>query len=230
LSDGAARLAARYPRVWHVIEADGAGAWLMETGLLPAADLYRLAGLEADGANRAAFQRVELSPGRIAMLRPQLMADQPLTATLAGSFAGRPAAWRRHIDAHVFFWPEPRRRDGFVRACARLRARGSVGAAPPRVLAIDTAALLRRHGASAFFARINTGAVLRGGVRVRRDDTTFVSVADYQSGPVAELAIKAPVMLRGILITCWVRRRGSFRYHTSALPLLGTPARRHFTS
>ena len=28
LIDGAARLAARYPRVWHVIEADGAGPWL----------------------------------------------------------------------------------------------------------------------------------------------------------------------------------------------------------
>ena len=203
MSDGAARLAARYPRVWHVIEADGAGAWLTEAGLLPAADLYRLAGLEADGANRAAFQRVELSAGGIAILRPQLMADQPLTATLAGSFAGRPDAWRRHIDAHVFFWLEPRRRDGFVRACARLRARASVGAsaAPPCVLAIDTEALLCRHDESAFFARINTGAVLRGGARVRRDDTTFVSVADYQSGPVAELAIKAPVTLRGILIT-----------------------------
>ncbi len=203
MNEGAARLAARYPRVWHVIEADGAGAWLTETGLLPAADLNRLAGLEPDGTNRAAFQRVELSSGRIAILRPQLMADPPLTATLAGSFAGRPDAWRRHIDAHVFFWPEPRRRDGFVRACARLRARGSVGSdtAPPRVLAIDTAALLRRHGASAFFARINTGAVLRGGARVRRDETTFMSVADYKSGPVAELAIRASVMLRGILIT-----------------------------
>ena len=204
MSDGAARLAARYPRVWHVIEADGAGAWLMETGLLPAADLYQLAGLKADGANRTAFQRVDLGSGRIAILRPQLMADRSLTTTLSGSFAGRPDAWRRYIDAHVFFWPEPRRRDGFVRACARLRARGSIGsdAAPPRVLAIDTAALLRRHDASTFFSRINTGSVLRGGARVRRDDTTFVSVANYQSGPVAELAIKAPVMLRGILVSC----------------------------
>ena len=203
LSDGAARLAVRYPRVWHVIEADGAGAWLTDTGLLPAAELYRLAGLEADGTNRDAFQRIEPGPGQIAILRPQPMADQPLAATLAGSFAGRPAAWRRHIDAHVFFWAEPRRRDGFVRACARLRARSSVepGWAPPRVLAIETSTLLSRHGASAFFARINTGAVLRGGARVRRDDTTFVSVGNYRSGPVAELAIKAPVMLHGLLVT-----------------------------
>ena len=88
LSDGAARLAVRYPRVWHVIEADGAGAWLTDTGLLPAAELYRLAGLEADGTNRDAFQRIEPGPGQIAILRPQPMADQPLAATLAGSFAG----------------------------------------------------------------------------------------------------------------------------------------------
>jgi hypothetical protein len=196
LNDGPARLAARYPRVWHIIEADGAGAWLTDTGLLPAAELYRLAGLEPDGANRDAFQRIDLSPGQTAILRPQLMADRTLTATLAGSFAGRPAAWRRHIDAHVFFWAEPRRRDGFIRACARLRARDSAEpAAPPRVLAIETAALLSRHGACAFFARINTGAVLRGGTRARRDDATFVPVRNYRSGPVAELAIKAPVML-----------------------------------
>ena len=51
------------------------------------------------------------------------------------------------------------------------------------------------------FARINTGAVLRGGARARRDDTTFVSVRNYRSGPVAELAIKAPVMLLGLLVT-----------------------------
>ena len=172
MSDGAARLAARYRRVWHVIEADGAGPWLTETGLLPAADLYRLAGSVENGTNRDDFHTLELGHGRIAVLRPQLMTDRTLTATLGGSFTGRPDAWRRHINAHVFFWPEPRRRDGFVGACGRLRARGSAEPiqTPPRVLAIDTAALLSRHGARAYFARINTGAVLRGGARVRRDE------------------------------------------------------------
>ena len=104
----------------------------------------------------------------------------------------------------VFFWPEPRRRDGFVGACGRLRARGSAEPiqTPPRVLAIDTAALLSRHGARAYFARINTGAVLRGGARVRRDETTFVPVANYRSGPVAEVAVKGPVLLHGLAVTC----------------------------
>ena len=45
MNDGAARFAARYPIVWHVIEADGAGDWLPETGLMPTADLLRIAGL-----------------------------------------------------------------------------------------------------------------------------------------------------------------------------------------
>ena len=82
MNDGAARLAARYPCVWHVIEADGAGPWLMQTGLLPAAELH------CCGANRGAFDRVDLGDGRAALLRPQQMPDHRLLPTLAGAFAG----------------------------------------------------------------------------------------------------------------------------------------------
>ena len=64
------------------------------------------------------------------------MNDARLLPTLAGSFAGRPTAWRRHVNAHVFFWAEERRRDAFMRACMRLRGRSGT---PPRVLAIDSA-------------------------------------------------------------------------------------------
>jgi hypothetical protein len=192
LSDGAARFYARYPRVWHVIEADGAGPWLSETGLLPAAVLFELAGLPDDGANRDDFRRVPFEEQRIAVVRPQLMNDARLLPTLAGSFAGNPTAWRRHVNAHVFFWAEERRRDAFMRACMRLRERRGT---PPRVLAIDSAILLERHGANAFFARINTGSTMRGGGRVRRDDDTLAPVSAYRSGPVAELAIRRPVAL-----------------------------------
>jgi hypothetical protein len=185
LTGGAARLAARYPTVWHVIEADGAGPWLAETGLLPAA---LLAG--SDGANRDAFQCVELGEGRVAVLRPQLMADHRLLPTLAGAFAGRPEAWRRHVNGHVFFWTEARRRDAFARACHRLR-----GAArpPPVVLTIDTAALLNRHRAATLFATINTGSTVRGGARVRRDEHTLRPVEEYRGGAIAELAIRGSV-------------------------------------
>ena len=106
----------------------------MATGLSPAAELYRLAGTIGDGTNRDDFRTLALGHGRIAVLRPQSMADRTLIGTPARSFAGRPDAWRRHIKAHVLFWSDPRRRDGFACACRRLRSTNS----GPHVLAIDT--------------------------------------------------------------------------------------------
>ncbi|HUB14828.1 MAG TPA: hypothetical protein VMB34_22965 [Acetobacteraceae bacterium] len=196
MTDGAARLIARFPMVWHVIEAEGAGPWLPTTGLLPTNRLLSLAGRAAEAGNRDDFQRLAFA-GAIAVLRQQLMPDRWLTPTLAGAYAGQPAAWRNLINAHVFFWTEQRRRDAFIRACQRLRSRSRAapGITPPRVLAFDTAVLLRAHGDTAFFARINTGSTVRGGARTRRDETTLAPVASYRSGPVAELAIRGPVRL-----------------------------------
>ena len=192
MTDGATRFAARYPFVWHVIEAEGAGPWLASTGLLPAAALLRMAGVPADNRNRDDFRRLALGDDRVAVLRPQVLADHRLAPTLSGGFAGQPEAWREHINAHVFFWTEQCRRDAFLRACVRWRGRshGAPARALPVVLTIDTAALLQRHADSAFFARINTGSTVRGGARVRRDETTLAPVAGYRSGPVAELAIR----------------------------------------
>ena len=45
----AARFVPRYPRAWHVIEAEGAGAWLTAIGLLPAAALFQLARVADHG-------------------------------------------------------------------------------------------------------------------------------------------------------------------------------------
>jgi hypothetical protein len=140
------------------------------------------------------FHRIELGHGRVAVLRPQQMPDHRLLPTLAGAFAGRPAQWRRHVNSHVFFWTDQRRCGAFLQACIRLRN----GSAPPPVtLALDTAALLERHGTIACFATINTGSTVRGGARTRRDENTFRSVIDYRSGPVAELAIHGRVDLAG---------------------------------
>ena len=189
MNDGASRLAARYPWVWHVIEADGTGPWLTETGLWPAADLH-------DGvANRDDFVRVDFGAGRVAVLRPQVMPDHRLLPTLAGKFHGQPECWRRHVNTHVFFWTEERRRDAFARACVRLRR---TSAAPPVVLAIETAALLERHATVTYFATINTGSTVRGGARVRRDETTLLPVAEYRRGSVAELAIRGRVDLASV--------------------------------
>jgi hypothetical protein len=119
------------------------------------------------------------------------MADRRLLPTLGGAFAGRPDQWRRHINGHVFFWTEPRRRDAFTHACMRLRP----DAASPRVLEFDTARLLQGHREFAYWSRINTGSTLRGGGRTRRDENTLRPVTAYRAGPVAELAIRGRVAL-----------------------------------
>ena len=173
------------------MEAAGAGPWLHDMGLLPAASL------RCCGANRTDFEAIDLGNGRTAILRPQQMPDHRLIATLAGEFIGQPARWRQHVDRHVFFWTEARRRDAFVGACIRLR---SPSGSPPATLTIDTAALLERHGDIAFFATINTGSTVRGGARTRRDEDTLRPVADYRSGPIAELAVRGRVDLAGIAV------------------------------
>jgi hypothetical protein len=193
LNDGIARFACRYPFVWHVIEADGAGDWLTETGLLPTADLYRIAGVMDDGANRTRFRTLSLGQGRVAIVRPQVMPNDRLRPTLAGLFRDQPHAWRRHINGHVFFWTEPRRRDAFLRACQRFRPH----AAAPVVLEFETANLLGRHADCVFWSRINTGSTVRGGARTRRDGDTLQPVANYRSGPVAELAVRGRVTTVG---------------------------------
>jgi hypothetical protein len=191
---GAATFAARYPVVWHVIEADGAGPWLATTGLLPAAELLRRAGITADGRNRDDFRQVRLEDGAVALLRPQRMPDAALTPTLGGRFQGRPEAWRQLVDSHVFFWTDPSRRDRFLAACMRLRATSSSagGTLRPVILAFETAALLGRHGEHAFLARFNAGSTVRGGSRVRRDEATLVPITQYKPGRVAELALRCP--------------------------------------
>jgi hypothetical protein len=153
------------------MEAEGAGEWLTEMGLLPAASL------RPGGANRTDFEAIDLGSGRTAILRPQQMPDHRLIATLAGEFTGQPARWRQHVDRHVFFWAEARRRDAFVGACIRLR---SLPGRLPITLTIDTAALLERHA--------------------RRDEDTLRPVADYRCGPIAELAIRGRVDLSGIVV------------------------------
>jgi hypothetical protein len=190
LNDGAARFARCYPTVWHVIEADGAGPWLAETGLLPAIELHH------DRANRDAFLGVDLGNGGRAVLRPQQMPDHRLLPSLGGAYAGQPDLWRRHVDHHVFFWAEKRRRDSFLNACIRLR---SGACKPPVVLEVDTATLLMRHAEIAFFAQINVGSTVRGGARARRDQTTLRPASDYRSGAVAELAIRGRVDLNGVV-------------------------------
>jgi hypothetical protein len=189
---GANGFAARYPRVWHVIEAEGAGCEI----LYPAATLRRLASLQDDNTNRANFQRLSLPGGDQAVLRPQLMRDERLCPTLAGTFSGRPDLWRGHINRNVFFWVSEDRRDRFISACIRSRARGAMSPGrAPVMIELETTSLLATHREAAFFASINTGSTIRGGARARRDETTLRLLSDWRGQRVVELAIRGQVNL-----------------------------------
>ena len=192
--DGLARLTNRFPVVWHVAEADGLAA-IEALGLLPTAELRQMAGVAASGQNRDDYVPLLLPGSRTAVPRFQLMADAKIAGSLAGGFAGRPAAWRALIDSHVFFWADPARRDGFARATQRerRRSRAAPSEAPPVVLAFDTLALVTPHLADAYYSTFNTGSTVRGAARALRDEHTFRPVAAYRSGPVAELAIRAAI-------------------------------------
>lgn len=192
---GIAGFAARFPRVWHVMEAEGDGCEI----LYPAATLRALASLAADSANRDDFQRLALPDGGQAILRMQLMRDARLLPSLAGTFSGRPDLWRGHLNRHVFFWLAEDRRDRFVNACVRLRAGGAVGRGSvhaPLVIELDTARLLAAHRDAAFFSVINTGSTLRGGGRARRDENSLRPVDAWHGERAVELAIREPVSHR----------------------------------
>ncbi len=203
MTDGAARIAKRYPVVWHVIEAEGAVADADQLELLPAAELRQYAGFSGTAANRDDFEAIELGEGRLAVLRPQQMPDQRLARSLGGAFAGQPDRWRQHVDRHIFFWACENRRNRFIAACRRDRARSmrlGLGRAPV-ILAADTAMLLDRYGTIAYFATFNTGSTVQGGATAARDEGTYRRIADYRWGKVAELAIRGSIRLNGIVLS-----------------------------
>lgn len=191
---GAGRFAARFPAVWHVIEAEGVPA-ARRFGLLPAAGLRALAGAPACDANRDDFAPLALPGGYTAVLRFQQMRDEALRPSLRGAYAGRPDLWRAMLDRRVFFWTDPDRCRAFMRAMRRERAksRGAPGEAEPVVLAFDTADLLCAHAAQAAYSTFNTGSPVRGGKHTPRDEHSFRPVAQYRGEKAAELVIEGRI-------------------------------------
>jgi len=164
----------------------------MARGLLPAAELRTLAGKPSANHNRDDFEPLALSDGGVAVLRFQQMQDVRLTQSLAGAYAGNPAAWRGMIDQHVFFWATEARRDKFLAATKRMRAvsKTAPGSAGPAVMCFDTLTLLGFNPSTTLFSTFNTGSTVLGGRRAPRDEHTFRPIGDYKSGPAAELAIR----------------------------------------
>ncbi|MBP0493826.1 DUF7002 family protein [Pararoseomonas indoligenes] len=177
--EAAARFAARFPTLFHVTDPEALPG-IATNGLLSAAALVALyevrepdrPALLEHNRGRGNFTRLhrEGLPG--ATLRDQWMPDAPLAQTLHGTYANDPTAWRRHINAHVFFWLNKPQAERLARVN---RARAQT------LLAFDTARLLAAHADHAFTTPINTGIAqgLYGRPGSPRDEHTFQPIASY---------------------------------------------------
>jgi hypothetical protein len=140
--------------VWHWAP-EAAVPLIRRHGLLSAAALVALFAVPEPRAarllteNRRGFEVLCHPDHGRAELRRQQMPEGKLATALSAA-GTTPAAWRRHINAHVFFWID-RHRAEKLRAADPQRAQV--------LLAVDLAALLAAHGAAARLTPINTGAV-----------------------------------------------------------------------
>jgi len=191
-------LADHGPFVWHVAEAESVPG-IRARGLLPA---NALLPTSRHGAWRAAFVQEDG-----AVLRFQQMSDARLLPHLRGRFAGRPEAWRAHIDSHVFFWCQSGPRDRFVAATVRerrahWRRAGRAGSPPPpAILRFDLADILRAVPGLAYASLINSGSLVLG--KTWRDEATLRPVTEWDRSwrtpggrrdrQAQELAIRGPL-------------------------------------
>ncbi|MGG5886633.1 DUF7002 family protein [Falsiroseomonas sp. HC035] len=199
--DAAAFCAATGGVVWHVA-AVAALPMLHRHGLLTAADLVALFEVPEPEATRLLEQNrsrlVTLAHPRHGQveLRRQQMWDSKLGPALAGSGTS-PAAWRRHINGHVFFWLD------------RARAQRLADADPKRpqvALRIDARRLLAQHGDAAWLTPINTGAVRHPGHRRSLADWHRLGAyADPKDRRPVELALQRslPDLAQVLLVDPW---------------------------
>ncbi len=196
--DAAALVARTGGVAWH-LTSPAALPLIRRHGLLSAEALVAL--FEPPEAtrlleeNRASFTTLRHPIHGTAELRRQAMPDGKLAGALAGSGTS-PAAWRRHVNSHVFFWLDQRRAEGL---------RAADPGRPQVALRIDLAGLLDRHGAAARLTPMNTGAVRHAGHRRSLADWHALGAyADPRGRPPVELAIPGAVPdLEGLLLDPW---------------------------
>lgn len=198
--DAAALVARTGGIAWH-LTSPAALPLIHRHGLLSATALVALFEVPEPEAtrlleaNRTGFTTLRHPVHGMAALRRQKMPDGPLAGALAGSDTS-PAQWRRHINAHVFFWLDPARVEGLRQADP---------ARPQVALRIDLARLLHRHGPAARLTPFNTGAVRHAGHRRSLADWHPIGAyADPRGRPPVELAIPGGVPdLAGLLLDPW---------------------------
>lgn len=179
----------RYPRVWHLTEAEG---WpgIERHGLLSVSallDLYGLGGAERYAVERA--RRADSVPlahpehGRALVRDQRPMHEAVLRRTLVDM---EPEEWFALLNRRVFFWVSPQRVRRHRAAALNLPRR-------QMLLAIDTAALLARHGDRVELSPINSGATFPLSKRPRGRDT-FASLTDYPWAERHRTARREPVV------------------------------------
>ncbi|WP_203070454.1 DUF7002 family protein [Falsiroseomonas ponticola] len=198
--DAAALVARGGGVAWH-LTSPAALPLIRRHGLLSAEALVALFEVPAPEAallleaNRAGFATLRHPLHGVVELRRQKMPDGALAGALAGSGTS-PAAWRRHVNGHVFFWLDRRRVEGL---------RAADPARPQLALRIDLRLLLARHGDAARLTPMNTGAVRHPGHRRSLADWHAVGAyADPRGRPPVELAIPGAVPdVEGLLLDPW---------------------------
>jgi hypothetical protein len=184
---------ARYPRIWHMAEAD---SWesVCRHGLLSTSAL--LDRFEVDGEERVALESAR-RPRSVTISHPVHgtatirdnipLLEKVLERTLVGMTARE---WYEALNRRVFFWVSQPRLE-------RLRSAPAYRDREHDVLEVDTAALLARHIERVALSPINSGAT-HPGAQFTRGAETFQPMHRYpwatrlaknRKEPVVELAV-----------------------------------------
>ncbi|MBA3779922.1 MAG: hypothetical protein H0X16_11620 [Chloroflexi bacterium] len=183
-----AKLAARFPRLFHMAHFD---SWpsIEQHGLLSTSallDLFEVRGAERDRIEaqwRGDSIRIEHPKHGAAVVRDQLpLRHDHLARCLTDGLS--PADWYRILNQHVFFWVDESQLEVLINARA-------YRALPQTVLVLDTSSLLERHLADVRLSSINSGSILRGGAM--RGPSTFRLVAEHDKYRVVELCVVGSV-------------------------------------
>ena len=153
-----ADIAARYPRLYHMAEAD---TWnsIRELGLLSTSGVLDRLGLT--GAERERYElrhrpaKMTVPGGKLGsfVLRDQKPMQPGRLARALGT-ATSPEAWYRLLNAKVYFWVSEERLHGLL--CAR-----DYRELEHDVLVVDTASLLAVHAERVWLCHMNSGSTFR---------------------------------------------------------------------
>jgi hypothetical protein len=200
----------RYPRMWHMAEAD---SWdsIRKRGLLSTTallDLFEIDGarrLALESARRPASVEIRHPAHGIAVIRDNIpLIEKVLARTLVGM---TPREWYETLNRRVFFWVSEARLE-------RLRNAPAYRAREHDILAVDTAALLTSHVDEVTLSPMNSGAT-HPGAKYTRGINTFQPMNIYpwdvrlkknRNEPVVELAVRYAVPDIETLITSVERR------------------------